>query len=356
MRPNKNLSRLLNKYILLNENSPEKEELFRKLKSRLPSPALAAEGDFIPAQHPLRNEAIILSDAFEALTNGMFSDELLEKLKELDERSLLYPWKPFILCVRDFYSGNWADGVERLNEISEDSAVSRFKALLRSIFEGSSPPEDGKELYRAILEDNRELKDSLELIKEAVGMEDLLMDTASLLIRDLLPLHRESGEKLTLWCLNRIQDSDILSDKSVARVRSLFGNREGYRLCALASFAYDPDRSLVFWLHALLSSLEEGHTDELQVKAYLKIILDTAELVDKEYELADEYLHLLDSLTGALTDNLFHIYPGISRKAEGEKEALNILRALAGEARKQPQSHKTRQPHAPAIQLELFSF
>ena len=82
--------------------------------------------------------------------------------------------------------------------------------------------------------------------------------------------------------------------------------------------------------------------------------MDTAELVENEYELADEYIHLLDSLAGALKDNLFHIYPDISAKADGEKEAMNILRSLAGEPRKQSQSRKTRQIHAPAVQLELF--
>ena len=175
----KNLSRVLNKYILLNDNDNEKNELFLTLRQTLPSPALAAEGDFIPAQHPLRKEAIILSDAFEAVTNGMFSDELLEKLDELDPEGLLYPWKSLILCVRDFYSGDWDKAAGQLKEIPEGSAPYRFNSLLTAIFSGEAPPEDARLLYQAVLEDNRELKDSLELIQEAAGMEDLLMDTAA---------------------------------------------------------------------------------------------------------------------------------------------------------------------------------
>ena len=95
----------------------------------------------------------------------MFSDELLEKLDDLDHRmDSSYPWKPFILCVQGFlFRRTGARMLRQGWKVSflKTARPPRFKDFLKSIFEGISHlPKTALELYKAVLEDNRELKDS----------------------------------------------------------------------------------------------------------------------------------------------------------------------------------------------------
>jgi len=350
-----NAKKQLNKYILMTGDHPEKDDLFIELKRNITSPKEIAEFDFLTPDSILKKEAIIISDAFEAMTNGMINDEIMEQLVHIGEESLFYSWKVLIEGLHAFYSRDLKKCREKISAIPGDTAPHCFKEMFQSVF-GQSESEDWTELMSSILESNTEIQDSLDLLKEASGMEDILLDTASLLIRDLIRDDPVTCEKIMVWCLDHLQLTDVLSDKAVERVKTLFGDREGYRLAALASISFDPDRSLVYWLHSLIAYLDDINTDKNSVKAYLIIIKDVADTVKLEFELTPEYIRLLSDLVNELSENLYHIYPEITGSEPPSENPFETFVRLAGSKPSLPASRKVRDIVQPVVQLELFAF
>jgi len=350
-----NTKKALNKYILMQEDSPEKADLLKVLKRVVTSPKEVAEYEFLPADHILKREAILVSDAFEALTNGMFNDDILLQLSEISNDSLFGSWKILIESLYAFYSKNWMECKSKLKTIPDGTAPSLFKELFRSIFDGK-PNDDWDSLKSSILEDNSEIQDSLGLIRDASGIEDVLLDTASMLIRELLRDDLLTCEKIMIWCFDHLQITDLLSDKAVDRAKTLFGEKEGYRLAALASISFDPDRSLVYWLHSLIAYLDGCMTQIDSVKAYLTIIKDIAETVKLEFELTPEYIRLLKDLVNELSESLYHLYPEIPGQEIQDENPFISFEKLAGQKPALPGTRKVSDVVQPVVQLELFSF
>ncbi|MDC7239794.1 MAG: hypothetical protein PQJ50_05475 [Spirochaetales bacterium] len=362
----------INRYCLLNDDQPERKELFIELRRNLYSPALVASCDFIPPEHPLMKDAITLSDGFEALTNGMFNEEALQDVKKISSTSLLAPWSALISGVHRFYASDYEGCLNDIEGIEEDTAPALFKpffsALLNSsgkLPSGSIVPDTAspealsqqwKELKESILENTRVIDDSLDLIQEAVSMEDLLLDTAGLLVRDIIKEDRESACRILLWCFEQLQVKDMLSDRAVSKGRSLFGDRDGYRLAALASISFDPDRSLLYWLHSLQAFLDSRNTDRNSVQAYLSIIRDMAESVEQEFELTEEYIQLTGSLVSDIAESIGHIYPELPETRDLPEDPFRAIRQLCGEQVQPQPQRKVREVKTAAVQLELFAF
>lgn len=345
----------LNKYILMPEDHPDRTGLFHELRRIITSPKLVAELDFLPHEHILKRESIIVSDAFEALTNGMINDEILNQLSLITEESLFYPWKILIEGLHAFYRKDRISCLKIINTIPGDSAPYAFRELFSALLEGTQQKE-WEPLIEAVLEDNSEIRDSLDLIRDASGLEDVLLDTAGLLIRDLIRDDPGTCEKIMIWCLDHLQLTDVLSDRAVERAKSLFGDKEGYRLAALASVSFDPDRSLVYWLHSLIAYMDGSVTEISCVKAYLNIIRDLADAVKLEFELTGEYIRLITDLVGEVGENLFHIYPEITGSTPADGNPFTTISRLAGEEPLLPVTRKVRDVPGPVVQLELFAF
>ena len=133
----------------------------------------------------MKREAIILSDAFEALTNGMINDEILNELSGVSESSLLFPWKQFIQAVTGLLSVRYEPLLDLLKSIPEDAAPGEFQSVLRGLIKNQMIPAPWNNLAASIVEDNRELSDSLDLLSDSSESEDILLDTAGLLVREI---------------------------------------------------------------------------------------------------------------------------------------------------------------------------
>ena len=303
----------------------------------------------------MKREAIILSDAFEALTNGMINDEILNELSGVSESSLLFPWKQFIQAVTAFYQSDMNLCLDLLKSIPEDAAPGEFQSVLRGLIKNQMIPAPWNNLAASIVEDNRELSDSLDLLSDSSESEDILLDTAGLLVREINREDHLTAVKIMVWTLEHLQETAILSDRAVTLVRNLFGDQEGYRLAALTSLSYDPDRSLVYWLHSLMAYLGQRNTHISTVKAYLNIIRDAAETVKLEFELTREYRQLLSSLISGLAKTLFHIYPEIPGSSVLADDPFQGISQLAGQTPVPRTTRQTRVSVQNAVQLELFA-
>lgn len=355
----KKLIKLLNQYCMMPDDLQDKKNIFDQLYKELYSPALIVSCDFIPADNSLMREAIILSDAFESLTNGMSNDLALHELDSIPEDSLLHPWCLFTRSVHSFYEGDHESCLMHIREVPENSAAGAFRYFFESLLKSNSTSETEtvwQGLKEAVLENNRVIEDSLELIQESVEMEDLLLESAGLLIRDIIREDRESARKILLWCFDRLQLSDVLSDKAVLKAKQLFGEQDGYRLSSLASLSFDPDRSLVYWLHSLLSYIECRDTELINVKAYLTILRDISETVQLEFELTEEYIHLISSLISDLSEKILHIYPDLPGNSNLPSDPFKAINQLCGKQTQSPVQRKVRDVKPTAVQLELFAF
>jgi hypothetical protein len=355
----KNLINLLNQYCMMPDDLQDKKNIFDKLYKELYSPALIVSCDFIPADDSLMREAIILSDAFESLTNGMSDDPALRELDRIPEDSLLHPWCFFTRSVHSFYEGDHESCLKHIRSVPENSAAGAFRFFFESLLGCNSENEIKtvwKGLKESVLESSRVIEDSLELIQESVEIEDLLLESAGLLIRDIIREDRESATKILLWCFDRLQLSDVLSDKAVMKAKQLFGEQDGYRLSSLASLSFDPDRSLVYWLHSLLSYLDCRDTGLINVKAYLSILRDISETVQLEFELTEEYVHLISSLISDLSEKILHIYPELPGIRNLPADPFRAITQLCGKQQHPPVQRKVREVKPTAVQLELFAF
>ncbi|MDA3957689.1 hypothetical protein [Oceanispirochaeta sp.] len=352
----RNIKKLLNKYLSMSAEHPEKEELTLILQKRIFSPALLAGSDFLSLDHPLKKEAIILSDAFEALTNGMINDEILKELSTIPPVSLMYQWKILIQAISAYYSGDLDSCLTLIGTIPEEMAPAAFKSLFQSLLIEESPSSPWYSLTRSIVEDNDELRDSLDLIRDSTESEEILLDTAGMIITYINRDDPGTAEKIMIWCLEHLQESDILSEKAITKVKKLFGDQQGYRLAALTSLSFDPDRSLIYWIHSLMAYLEQRNTDISFVTAYLNIIKDVAESVKLEFELTDEYIRLLASLITELSETLYHVYPQIQGEITLDEDPFQSIFQLAGIKKAPRTAGQTREIVQPLVQLELFAF
>ncbi len=353
----KDLKKKINRYCLLDDDQQERTELFTELRRTIYSPALVASCDFIPPGHPLMADAITLSDSFEALTNGMFDEEALHDVNKISPDSLLAPWCPLVSGIHRFYASDYQGCLKSIDRIQEGTAPALFKPFFTALLKTSeSLPREWEELKDSILESTAVIDDSLDLIQEAVSMEDLLLDTAGLLIRDIIKDDRESARKIILWCFEQLQMKDMLSEKAVSKARSLFGEQDGYRLAALASTSFDPDRSLLYWLHSLQGFLDSRESDRNTVMAYLSIIRDMAESVEQEFELTIEYIQLTGSLVSDIADSITHLYPELPEARDLPEDPFKAIYRLCGEQVQVQPQRKVREVKAAAVQLELFAF
>ena len=215
-----------------------------------------------------------------------------------------------------------------------------LKKFFTAIAGSDALPSEWASLETSVLDDNGELKSSLEQLIEAAsaGMEDLLLETAGMIIGDIIRKHPETAAKVIIWCFHQLQEIDILPDKAADKARQLFGEAEGLRLTALSTLSYDQDRSLIYWLLTLEAYLN-SQTSREEVKAYLSIIRDVSETVALEFELTDEYLSLVMTHTASLVSSLSHLYPemtgGISNEERNSPSSvMKVLGKLAGGKRK----------------------
>jgi hypothetical protein len=344
-------------------------------------PAAIERAEQIPDGERIKIEARILSDAFETVTNGMYNPEALSALKEIDSASPFYGWKELTLSIADFYNGHHADSLKRVQKIPEQSPAASLIPLLRLLCDCGSEGElsgSGKKLYKLITEDRSfftsaqiQLQDCLE-----ADMEDLFIETALLLIRDLKSGQPEAAGKIALWVIKSASLYAYAPELIVSNIKLIFGEAEGSRLCALALQEEEPEISLLFWIRSFLARLKQKDLVQEEKEAYLDIIARSALQVQRFMASSEdagkfgyeetEWTTYIQSLTA--------LYSGIIRMMSGSTpvipadhghkplQVFSQLQSLGGlehqsAAKKVPQAQTVafrEKKSAQPTQLELF--
>jgi tetratricopeptide (TPR) repeat protein len=117
----------------------QRTEIENLIKRQLTDLSDLAECAALPPAHPLRAGAAALRKAFEAVTRGPVTDDVL-LLPEVSRRGPLAPWKTLVWAMAHFYLQEDAACERCLEAIDPDSGVARLVPAIRYLLGGG--PED----------------------------------------------------------------------------------------------------------------------------------------------------------------------------------------------------------------------
>jgi hypothetical protein len=243
-------------------------------------------------RHPLRQEALAVSDAFEAVTNGMCDSETLARLDGVGGGSPLYPWVRLIRGIRAMYDGDSAGAVDHFGAIDRMSAPFYLAETLIRVFQSRGfSSTAGKAFADGLFRDNRVVRDAfiqLETCAES-GLDLLLADTLVLLLKELMLRDTDLARDVFLWSMNKWAGYLLSSETLPGRIRSLFGRTEGLELLAEATREISPDRSLFYRLEVFEILIRESNPGSGILENFRKTIDGLWNDVERDFEVDDAY-------------------------------------------------------------------
>ncbi|MDC7225304.1 MAG: hypothetical protein PQJ61_00910 [Spirochaetales bacterium] len=217
--------------------------------------------------------SIAVSDAFEAVTNGMHNPEVLERLADEGRESA--DWINMINAIQAFYKQDFMLMCRWLDEVPDDCLAGSLKKVLRHM-SGDTPAENlgfyEEKLAKRITEDSRFLSSAIEQLKESIEYgEELFVETVSLLIKEVKK-SPAAAESLALWsfriCIENDFDDETLADNIIM----LFGQAEGLRLIGLSLLETEPESALICFTRSLIKKLVDRTLSKEDAEAALEII------------------------------------------------------------------------------------
>lgn len=292
----------------------ERNAASRALSAGLVQPRLLL--GMVPEHHPLRQEALLAADAFEAVTNGMCDPELLAGLDTIVPDSPLYPWTLLIRGVHALYGGQQTAALEFWRRVDRDSAPALLTEPLAAVLERGSLDAIGegaarREFVRGLFRDDRVVQDAfvqLETCAES-GLSDLLADTLILLLKELVPREPALAEEVFVWSMNRWPESLLSSEALPVRIRSLFGKCAGLDLLAAATREVSPDRSLFYHLDAFESRIRENSPEPEHLRIFLDETDRLWETVQREFEVDEAYRGYFQDRRDTILRQMEHLLP-----------------------------------------------
>jgi hypothetical protein len=324
--------RLLEEFILHQENDPILEKVRVNLESKLIDPSIINRFDKLPDNSYLKIEAQTIIDSFESVTNGMQNPEAMDRLKEIEEKSIFFEWKSFILTIFYIYNKQPDKAILALDNIKSHSAlfklVPAFKILINNNFEEEQQSNKNLVTFiRSLFDDNDFLFSIIDQLEESLNEEmvDVFTDTLILIIRELLNNNQELAKQISIWAIRTLTIKECSTTHLIQSIKSVFGDAEGLRLVALSFLEEDPDISILFWIRSLIGRLEEKSIDLKTTNHFLTILNMIGNEVFDIYEedpeyFDDEYFNGLHNLVSKLCFELSSLYP------EEFKEHKNIIK------------------------------
>ena len=316
----------LKKFLSSSPGSSEYITLRNELKRQLTDLSSLEKSDLVSEE--LREEARIISDAFEAITNGMYNPEVISKMTAIPDNSLLVFWKELIYAIKAFYEKNYAEMENSLEKIETDSPLSLFKSLLHHLTgKGSIENTDTRQkiFFDNIIRDRSFIRSVIEQIIESLEyeMEDLFLETTDLLLHDLNRNYKETAGRFAIWGIETASRNKYSPTNLIATCRKLFGNTEAYRLIAIALSNEEPDISLLFWIQSLISRLKSVDITIHETAAYLTIISRSAVSIKNSSD--NFYLESLGSLIKSMKYELDNKFTDISSNTGISEDPFEIL-------------------------------
>lgn len=264
---------------LLTSPPAQRPALKESLARELADPRELLSCGILDEEHPLYRNALIVEDAFESVTNGMENPEVMEALAQIPDDSLLAPWKECVLAIRALYLGDKEEAARAAAAIPPETPPHRLAHLAQTLLKGetSALSPEGDRFAEKLLQQPDYIASAGEQMEEALemGMVDLYVDTAAMLIRDLEREYPEAAEEFALWSIERLITAEESLTPLQRRLNGLLGEGETARLSALASVKEDADAALFFWLKFILIELRSGTIEDGELA---RALLHAAEL------------------------------------------------------------------------------
>ena len=311
---------------LLNQLCGTTDEVRKKIESQLQKhfvdPFYVSRSQTLPENDILKIDARFISDAFEAVTNGMYDEAVLSELSEVNNDSFFADWKFLTESLYYLYSENFLKADEVFRKIREDSIPALVSPVFYKIIskdkitsiKGLSEAE--KYFINSIIKDSLSTKTSLEQIKENLKaeQEDRFIDNLTLLLSDLYAKDQNISKKLAAWGLKQLSVFDMSPSMFLENLKLIFGEYESYRLTALSFRDEDPELSLVFFIKAALIQIRNNSAEPIQIEAYSEIIgelLIEIEKTDSDSENDDEMTEQINNILTVLEREIKLHYPGL---------------------------------------------
>jgi len=234
--------------------------------------------------HPWRQEALLVSDAFEAVTNGMEEPGLLEALEELSPDSPFRAWKHLILAIHFFYEHLDEAVVAHLSRIPTDSPVqSLVHALELALRRRDRASSEAHKLANLLAQPDPLVGQWVQDVAEGLETEDEPLFWAAL--TDWLePMNQGTPDRAkaaVLWAWNQLEWRDFDEAVLLDLASSLWGRAESYRLAALGTLPWDAEGAALLWFRFLLTATREGQMPEeslREARSLLDQFQDAAEV------------------------------------------------------------------------------
>lgn len=339
------LDTLLKRYLRSRSHSTERVQARDELIRTIEHPQQLRSSPLLSEDDPLLHQAYIVSDAFEAVTNGMYNPQALDRLREIDPASPLRPWKSAVSAILAFYQGDRENMIELLKELPEESppaALARPLRHLAGIEQMQDPTGEEEALVEAVSADRSFIRSAIAQLQEYLtdDQEEAFAETSLLLIRELAPGHPLAGKRLALWSMETAAERGYSLELFPSQLGRTFGESEGMRLAACALRKSDPDIALLFLIRCLLQHMREDDLLPPALAAYFARIAEWAAELEQltreaDAELAEEegneeYLRGLGALTMKLSAETHKRYPGLAAALSDEPSPLSApLRWLA---------------------------
>jgi hypothetical protein len=300
-------------------------------------PKLILETSLLDDSHPWKHQALTVSDAFEAVTNGMEDRTLFEALEGWESSSPFTPWKNLILAIRDFYRGQDDDAARFAMAVP---AASPAAALARVVLSLLGRLAGHLSRSETVLADQISRPDPMtdqwiQDVTEGLETDDepLFWDAFAAWLDLAAPDAPEQARAAVLWAWAQLEwrdfDEQVLLDLSTVH----WGRGEAYRLAALGTVSWDAEGASLLWLRFLLAASREHRLDREQ-------LTEARELLDR-----------FDRAAGPLTEEAKATRSALVKAWNAETNQLNWPQGRIVETAENPPPKTAHE----GGQLDLFS-
>jgi len=234
-----------------------RDKALQELAKVLQSPQQLSESPLLTDSHILKQEALIISDCLEAVTNGMHEDEVLSSLEILPQDSVFTPWKHFVMALYAFYHNNSKGMVESIQMIDPQSPPGRLIPLLQALATETNTPRNLSHKEREAWESIFRIQDSpvqtIDQLLEALqtGMEDLFLQ----LLEEILQAFSHDSivqAQIGFWAVGQLEYYDLDGNHLMELLTHCLGKQEASRIVALGLKSLDLENSLLLWMQFLV--------------------------------------------------------------------------------------------------------
>ncbi len=305
----------------------------------------------------------VISDAFEAATNGMHNPEAFARLESLEADQ---NWKNIIYAIRAFYNQDFGLMNNLLISVDPGSDAGRLVRVLRHMagtedYSGKLTKSEERLALR-VTENTRFLNSAVRQLKESIDYgEELFTETASLLIKEVKQKTPVAAGRLALWsfriCIEKGFDDEALADN----ILMLFGQAEGLRLIALSLMETEPESALICFTRSLIRRIMDKTINKTDAAAYMEVIEALLTACAENDPVIIDISELLSMLESEL--NLYFGFPSISMDTSPAAKISAMIKHLTISSdpvyteelqEPEPAEVKLARVSKNAVQLELF--